>query len=111
MTYRKYRWSKNYEAAEEELEKLLSRLGHDLDRWELAAGDNLRPRKQLGSRCIWCAEGSIRLIISGQTIGLQPGDAIAIDSDQLVYGEAGVAGVVCYEAAKQPPRQLPRQEV
>lgn len=107
MTYRKYRWSKDYEAAEEELEKLLSRLGHDLSRWELAAGDNLDPQERSDGRCIWCAEGSIRLIISGQTISLQPGDAITIDKDQSVSGEAGVAGVVCYEAT----RQLPRQEV
>ena len=100
MSFKKYRWSKDYEAAEEELEKLLARLGHDLNRWELAAGERLPLQQRQNPRRLWCAEGSVTLVIAGKSIGLQPGDAITIDPSQSVAGVAGVAGVVCYEATE-----------
>ena len=98
MLYKKYRWSKDYEAAEEELELLLTTLGHDLTRWGADAYDELAPQELTTERRLWCAEGSLRLTIGSQEVSLQPGDAITIAPNQLHGGPAGVAGCVCYEA-------------
>ena len=98
MSFKKYRWSKDYEAAEEELELLLKTLGQNLSRWEAAAYADLAPRRLATARQIWCAEGSLRLTIGSQSVSLQPGDAITIAPGQLHGGAAGVAGCVCYEA-------------
>lgn len=97
MSFKKFRWSKDYEAAEEELEFFLDSRGHDLRRYEVAA-DSLLPPTQLDcQRQLWCAEGSLRLVISQQTVTLQPGDAVTIDAGQTHSGHAGVAGCVWYE--------------
>ncbi|MDL2341947.1 MAG: AraC family ligand binding domain-containing protein [Patescibacteria group bacterium] len=98
MHYKKYRWSKDYEAAEEELELLLEHLGHKLSRWEAVAYEALPPQQQPAARQLWCAEGSLQLAIAGQTVSLQPGDAITIEPNEVHSILAGVAGCVCYEA-------------
>lgn len=98
MHYKKYRWSKDYEAAEEELELLLQRLSHNLTRWEAAAYEDLPAVKVSHERELWCAEGSLQLFFGDKAVTLQPGDAITIAADQPHHGSAGVAGCVCYEA-------------
>ena len=97
MSFKKFRWSKDYEAAEEELELFLDSRGHDLRRCELAADRELPVTKLGYQRQLWCAEGSIRLTINDRSVGLQPGDAITIEEGQTHSGHSGVAGCVWYE--------------
>lgn len=98
MNYRKYRWSKDYEAAEEELELLLARIGRTSDRYQLAEYEAMENQKLPIMRRLWCAEGSIMLTVAGKAVSLQPGDAIDIEPGVEHKASAGVAGCVWYEA-------------
>ena len=97
MLYKKFRWSKDYEAAEEELESFLESRGHDLTRHEIAADTEVDPSNSNGDRQLWCAEGSMRLTYGSVTISLQPGDGVTIDAEQSCTIHSGVAGCVWYE--------------
>ena len=97
MHFKKFRWSKDYEAAEEELELFLDSRGHDLRRCELPADSDLLPARLDYQRQIWCAEGSMQLLIGSQAVTVQPGDGVVIDSNQDHNGHSGVAGCVWYE--------------
>ncbi len=97
MSFKKFRWSKDYEAAEEELELFLDSRGHDLQRYELAADSPLAATQMSQQRQLWCAEGSIVIQVGPRTVTLQPGDALTIDADQSHDGHSGVAGCVWYE--------------
>lgn len=101
MDYKKYRWSKDYEAAEEELEMLLDRISRDAVRHELAAYELQELRTIPSSRRIWCAEGSMQYIINGKHVSLQPGDALDIMPNVQHEASAGVAGCVWYETVEQ----------
>ena len=97
MSYKKFRWSKDYEAAEEELEMFLDSRGHDLTRHEIEADSEL-PRMALDyPRQLWCAEGSMRLQFGSAIVTLQPGDGLTVDAGQVHSGHSGVAGCVWYE--------------
>ena len=97
MPFKKFRWSKDYEAAEEELEMFLDSRGHDLTRYEIAADTELPVATSAASRQLWCAEGSIQLTFDSAQISLQPGDGVTIDAGQTHSGHSGVAGCVWYE--------------
>lgn len=96
MQYKKYRWSKDYEAAEEELELLLEMLGHSVERNDAAANEVAKTRLNAPHR-IWCAEGSMKLNFDGKEVSLQPGDALDILMGSAESATAGVAGCVWYE--------------
>ena len=96
MQYKKYRWSKDYEAAEEELELLLEMLKHSVTRHEAAASETVVTRLAAPHR-IWCAEGSMKLHYENKEISLQPGDTIDILEGAAEAATAGVAGCVWYE--------------
>ena len=98
MPYKKYRWSKDYEAAEEELELLLQRIGDDSHRYQLEAYEDVPEQQLTQARRLWCAEGSLRVMVDNKTVSLQPGDALDISPDVLHAASAGVAGCVWYEA-------------
>lgn len=98
MSYKKFRWSKDYEAAEEELESFLAHLEQPIKRWELAADASVTSINYPSGRTLWCAEGSLRLTLEKQTITVQPGDTIVIEPNTAHSITAGVAGCVCYEA-------------
>lgn len=96
MQYKKYRWSKDYEAAEEELELLLETLGHTVERYEAAASEAVTTRLTAPHR-IWCAEGSMKFYYGNKEVSLQPGDTLDILSGVADSATAGVAGCVWYE--------------
>ena len=99
MEFKKYRWSKDYEAAEEELEILLGRISKDAVRYQLEAYEQQMPNKLSSLRRIWCAEGSMTMEITGKRLSLQPGDAVDIQPAVAHGATAGVAGCVWYEAS------------
>lgn len=98
MSYKKYRWSKDYEAAEEELESLLAHLDHQLERHYADAYDELAKPTQGPARQLWCAEGSMTVRIGQAAVSIQPGDAIDIFENQPHILVAGLTGCVWYEA-------------
>jgi len=98
MTLRKYRWSKHYESAEEELVEILASKKINAERWSLEGYDEVKAHKHGYDTRFWCAEGSIVFNIDGKEISLQTGDTLDIPADTVFDSRAGFSGVVCYEA-------------
>lgn len=98
MPYRKYRWSKDYEAAEEELEILLNSTAKSSVRCELPSHQSLSKADSDGLLRLWCAEGSIIFVVDNQKVSLQPGDTLDLSEDAKFDATAGIAGCVFYKA-------------
>lgn len=98
MSYRKYRWSKDYEAAEEELEILLNSSAKSSVRCELTTHQNLSKENSDGLLRLWCAEGSIVFVVDNRQVSLQPGDTLDFSDDAEFEARAGIAGCVFYKA-------------
>jgi len=106
MELRKYRWSKDYESAEEELEGLLVAMNITAERWTAEAGQAFATHMHAFDKRLWCAEGSITFTVNGKPISLQPGDALDLPSYTAHEASAGISGCVCYESpspALNPP--------
>jgi quercetin dioxygenase-like cupin family protein len=98
MDLRKYRWSKDYESAEEELEGLLEAMNIKAERWTAEAGKAFALHMNAHDKRLWCAEGSINYIVNGKKISLQPGDALDLPGYAAHEAQAGISGCVCYES-------------
>lgn len=98
MQLRKYRWSKHYESAEEELVDLLATKNIDAERWTAEAMETFEPHVHPKDKQLWCAEGSIVFVVNGsERISLQPGDTLELPANTMHEATAGMAGCVCYE--------------
>jgi len=97
MQVRKYRWSKHYESAEEELINLLAAKHIDAERWAADEMEIFDPHVHAEDHHIWCAEGSIIFTIDNQRISIQPGDTLDIPANTFHEAVAGISGCVCYE--------------
>lgn len=93
---RKFRWSKDYESAEEELIALLEwrNIEHirvidkEYEEYAITSKDeHVR---------LWCAEGSFTLSIKDSSISMQPGDAVDILPQSECTLLSGIAGCVYY---------------
>lgn len=102
MQLRKYRWSKHYESAEEELQGFLQDRDIQAERWDAEAGQEFPAHSHGYHKKLYCAEGSLALTVGGQTFSLQPGDGLDLPANTIHQAQAGLAGVVCYEAHVQP---------
>jgi mannose-6-phosphate isomerase class I len=98
MKLRKYRWSRHYESAEEELVALLATKHIDAERWTADGAENLEPSVSTADKQIWCAEGSIVFTVGNQKYSLQPGDALDVPAGANYEATAGISGCVCYES-------------
>jgi quercetin dioxygenase-like cupin family protein len=98
MDLRKYRWSKDYESAEEELENLLAAMNITAERWTAKAGEAFAPHMNTLDKRLWCAEGSIVFTVNGKPISLQPGDALNLPKLTAHEALAGISGCTCYES-------------
>jgi quercetin dioxygenase-like cupin family protein len=98
MELRKYRWSKVYESAEEELLVILRRKGVEFERWEAEPGEVFEPHVHEFDKTLWCAEGSVIFTIDNTRISLQPGDTLDIPANTMHEAAAGLGGCVCYES-------------
>jgi quercetin dioxygenase-like cupin family protein len=98
MNVRKYRWSKHYESAEEELFRLLAAKNIQAERWTVAEMQPLERRASDHDTQIWCAEGSIIFIVEGKRYSVQPGDTLELPANVPYEATAGISGCVCYEA-------------
>lgn len=99
MNVRKYRWSKVYESAEEELQQYLTAHGFVAERWEAVASHEFTDHAFDTDTTIFCAEGSLSFAIDTEVYSLQPGDALCIPAFVGFAATAGFSGCVCYEAA------------
>jgi len=95
MPVRKFRWSKDYESAEEELIQLLERKSIQATRI------HVEPHEKIfvpiaHSRHVWCAEGSFTLKINTVQFSMQPGDALDILDQADVTGQSGMTGCAFY---------------
>lgn len=98
MELRKYRWSRDYESAEEELVGLIAARGLAAQRWH-AEGDHVfEPHVHDYDKKLWCVEGSIIFTIGSKTFSLQAGDAFDIPAQTMHQATVGFMGTVCYEA-------------
>jgi quercetin dioxygenase-like cupin family protein len=98
MQLRKYRWSRHYESAEEELLGMLDSKNIQAERWEAEEGQDIDLRALAEDTHLWCAEGSMVVHIDGKNISMQPGDTLDIPANTPHKATAGMTGVVCYEA-------------
>lgn len=92
----KFRWSKVYESAEEELTAFLH--ARNLQAERTAAEEMTETLQQVSETAftIWCAEGSLVIRQGSRSISLQPGDAVTMDADTPYDLRAGMTGYVCY---------------
>ena len=98
MQLRKYRWSKDYESAEEELVHILAAKNIDAERWTGDEYEEYSPRTDKTDKRLWCVEGSIEFTIDSKKISLQAGDAFELPAGTTYQAIAGFSGVVCYES-------------
>lgn len=96
MDLRKYRWSKTYESAEEELLSLFQVKKISGERIVLEPYDTADDGTS-GTGChIWCAEGSLTVATTDKRVPLQPGDALAIPANTSFAISAGLSGCAYY---------------
>lgn len=98
MNARKYRWSKDYESAEEELVELLKWRNIDAERFVKEDGLTFTESAASESIRLWCAEGSFTVQIDEQSVSMQPGDTLDIAERQSYKIITGIAGCIYYQA-------------
>lgn len=101
MQVRKYRWSRVYESAEEELVAFLAQRNIQAERWEAEDGDTVADKAYAVDTQLWCAEGQIICSIDGKSYSLQPGDVLDIPAHVTCSFRLSFGGCVCYESTSQ----------
>lgn len=101
MQIKKYRWSKDYESSEEELMIMFNSTKIEPLRWVGAEQEIFSSHDHVYNKKLWCAEGSIKFVVSGQTFSLQPGDGLDLPANTEHSAIAGISGCVCYEQQLQ----------
>lgn len=99
MDMRKYRWSKTYESAEEELLSLFQVKKITGERTVLDPYDALDDQQAANGCHVWCAEGSLTVVTATKRVPLQPGDALAIPANTDFSILAGLSGCAYYLTA------------
>lgn len=97
MQLQKYRWSRDYESAEEELAGFLATKSIIASRWAAIEYQEFSEHTHAYDKQLWCVEGSIQFIVGSQPFSIQPGDTLDIPAGTTHSAQAGFAGCVCYE--------------
>ncbi len=96
MNSPKFRWSKVYESSEEELREYLAMRTIQANRFSTEeSGESSKHHLEDAAR-LWCAEGSLTLVIGTDSLSLQPGDGVRIAAGTDYELRAGLTGYVCY---------------
>ena len=98
MQLRKYRWSRDYESAEEELVRQLAVRNVQAERWHIEEHAKIQERTYDFDSRLWCVEGSIVIHADGKNISLQPGDTLDVPAGTGHSASAGMTGAVCFQA-------------
>lgn len=97
MHIQKSRWSKTYEAAEEELIELLKHSFSELPT-RITLPDQETVKLIINTEIsIWCAEGSMTISNGSQNVALQTGDAVILSSNETYNILSGFTGCVYYQ--------------
>lgn len=97
MHIQKSRWSKTYEAAEEELIELLSHSFTELPERLTLPDQETESLTTTTEISIWCAEGSMTISNGQQHVALQTGDTAALAPNQNYSILSGFTGCVYYQ--------------
>ena len=98
MQLRKYRWSKVYESAEEELLELFKQRGVEATFWAGEDGQEVTDKAYAHDTRLWCAEGLVSCTIGDKTYSLQPGDVLDIPAGTTATLRVGFGGCGVYES-------------
>lgn len=98
MVLRKYRWSKHYESAEEELENLLALKKIKAKRWAIEGHEEVSEHGHSYDTQFWCVEGSAIFTIDDKDFSIQTGDALDVPANAPFRITAGFSGCACYES-------------
>lgn len=98
MQLKKYRWSRDYESAEEELLQMFAAKQIVSERWTAQGDEELGTRAHSLDRRLWCAEGSIIFNFEGKKLSLQAGDALDIPAYTVHSALGGFSGCAIYES-------------
>jgi quercetin dioxygenase-like cupin family protein len=98
MQLRKYRWSRDYESAEEELIQMLDRKKITAERWVGEPSESFDPHSHDFDKRLWCAEGSIVVTVDNKAITLQSGDALDLPAKTVHRALVGFSGCAMYES-------------
>lgn len=105
MQLKKYRWSRAYESAEEELTNLLASKKITAERWTAEGYEIFAAHSHNHDKQLWCAEGSIVLTIDNKATTLQSGDVLDLPAHTIHQATAGFSGCALYESP--PPSTNP----
>lgn len=102
MNLKKYRWSKVYESAEEELldflqAKQISAHRHDIEAYEsyeLAPSENIVQ--------LWGVEGTAKINVDGKQYSLQPGDVLDIPPQTPATITTAFSGFAWHQSETKP---------
>ena len=109
MQLRKYRWSRDYESAEEELIQMLARKQIIADRWVGEPSEAFETHNHDYDKRLWCAEGSIVITVGEQRVTLQSGDAMDLPAHTSHQALVGFSGCAVYESHIKPDHQPAHQ--
>ncbi len=93
----KRRWSKTYEAAEEELLRFLEAKNLHPQRIDMSEFEERTESASSASIELWCAEGSAECKINGTSYALQAGDYLYVPIGSGLTCSAGFSGCVLYQ--------------
>jgi hypothetical protein len=96
MSAKKFRWSKDYESAEEELIELFERKNIDAQRFHVEPHQPIELKNDSNKFQLWCAEGSFIIDIDSRSYSMQPGDAMDIIDTKEISATSGMTGCAYY---------------
>lgn len=98
MQLRKYRWSRAYESAEEELTQVLAAKNITAQRFAAEEAEAFPARTHDAATQLWCAEGMFTVQAGAQTFSMQPGDVLDIPAAMVYDLTSRFGGCVWYES-------------
>lgn len=98
MEPKKYRWSKVYESAEEELFDFLQARNIVAERHDLESYDTFAIRTN-GTMRLWGVEGTAKLTVNDKSFSIQPGDVLALPAGAQGIIETTLSNFAWYQSA------------
>jgi mannose-6-phosphate isomerase class I len=96
MQFVKYRWSRNYESAEEDLFSLFDAENMQPQRVTVDADSVFHIKPVSDDTTIWCAEGSMVIDNQQMQYSLQAGDALLVPAESSYTATCGFTGCAYY---------------
>jgi hypothetical protein len=98
MSAKKYRWSKVYESAEEELQDFLESRKIIAERHDIESYDEYAVRADDNTR-IWGVEGTASFTVDGKRYSIQPGDVLELSAGSECTVTTGLSNFAWYQSA------------